>query len=84
MKENEITDGITTGLEVRKQRDLEIAALPKIEKRGDKGTYVVPSQNSRPDAMHRMLLHNRRVKYGPVVQSRPFDLSANHITNSAP
>jgi transposase len=41
---NEITDGITTGIEVRKQRGLEIAALARIDKEGD--VYVVPSVTS--------------------------------------
>jgi transposase len=43
---NEITDGITTGLEVRKQRGLEIAALARIEREPGKGIYYVPSQHS--------------------------------------
>jgi transposase len=41
---NEITDGITTGIEVRKQRGLEIAALVRIDLID--GIYVVPSQHS--------------------------------------
>lgn len=42
-----ITDGITAGVDVRKQRGLEIAALAKIEKQD--GFYVVPSvTNPRP------------------------------------
>ena len=41
------TDGINEGVEARKQRGLEIAALAKIEKDGD--CYLVPSQtNPRP------------------------------------
>jgi hypothetical protein len=40
---NEITDGITTGLEVRKQRGLEIAAKYKVVRRPD-GRWSVPSQ----------------------------------------
>ena len=39
---NEITDGITSGIEVRKQRGLEIAALARIDKQND--VYLVPSQ----------------------------------------
>jgi len=47
MNTNEITDGITTGIEIRKQRGLEIAALARIEKDGK--FYLVPSQtNPRP------------------------------------
>jgi hypothetical protein len=45
MNKNEINDGITTGLKVRKQRGLEIAALAKVEKQCDKGIYLVPSQH---------------------------------------
>ena len=42
-----ITDGITAGIEPRKQRGLEIAALARIEKKD--GVYLVPSQtNPRP------------------------------------
>lgn len=37
-----ITDGITSGVEVRKQRGLEIAALARIDKQD--GFYIVPSQ----------------------------------------
>jgi transposase len=44
---SEITDGITSGIEARKQRGLEIAALARIEKQG--GCYIVPSvTNPRP------------------------------------
>jgi transposase len=39
----EITDGITTGIEIRKQRGMEIAALTRIEQRD--GFYIVPSQS---------------------------------------
>jgi transposase len=38
---NEITNGITSGVEVRKQRGLEIAALARIDRDGD--FYTVPS-----------------------------------------
>jgi transposase len=42
-----ITDGITVGVEARKHRGLEIAALARIEKRD--GFYIVPSvTNPRP------------------------------------
>jgi len=41
---NEITDGITTGVEIRKQRGLQIAALALIEKKD--GCYLVPSQSN--------------------------------------
>jgi transposase len=39
-----ITDGITAGIEPRKQRGLEIAALARIEKKGN--YYIVPSQTN--------------------------------------
>jgi transposase len=42
----EITDGITTGVEVRKQRGLEIAAICKIAK-SDDSCWWVPSQSQR-------------------------------------
>jgi len=41
MNPNEITDGITAGTEVRKQRGMEIAALARIEKKD--GAWLVPS-----------------------------------------
>jgi transposase len=41
---NEVTDGITAGVEARKQRGLQIAALCKIERRP--GRWLVPSQSS--------------------------------------
>jgi transposase len=44
MNTNEITDGITKGVEARKQRGLEIAALARIDKVD--GVYIVPSQYS--------------------------------------
>jgi transposase len=40
----EVTDGITAGIEARKQRGLEIAALARIEKKD--GFYLVPSQTN--------------------------------------
>jgi transposase len=40
---NEITDGITTGVEVRKQRGLEIAAIIPIDRKGR--NYIVPSMS---------------------------------------
>jgi len=52
----QITDGITAGIEARKQRGLEIAALAKIEK--NKGVWLVPSvTNPRPTKY--------RVEYDP-------------------
>jgi transposase len=42
--QNEVTNGITTGVEARKQRGLEIAAVARIEKDGK--FYLVPSQTN--------------------------------------
>jgi transposase len=39
---DQVTDGITAGIEARKQRGLEIAALARIDKKD--GIYIVPSQ----------------------------------------
>ena len=44
LRPNEITDGITSGVEARKQRGLQIAALCKIVKRND-GQWRVPSES---------------------------------------
>jgi transposase len=44
LKPNEVTDGITSGVEARQQRGLEIAALARIEKQD--GYYLVPSQTN--------------------------------------
>jgi transposase len=44
MNANEITDGITSGVEARQQRGIEIAALARIEKQG--AYYLVPSQTN--------------------------------------
>src|SRR5580693_4944103 len=43
MNTNEITDGITTGVEIRKQRGLEIAAIIPIDRKGK--NYLVPSMS---------------------------------------
>ncbi|MGA2583079.1 MAG: transposase [Tepidisphaeraceae bacterium] len=43
---NKITDGITDGIEARKQRGLQIAAKAKISKRDD-GSWTVPSQTGK-------------------------------------
>jgi hypothetical protein len=40
----EVTDGITKGVEERKQRGMEIAAIARIEKDGD--CYLVPSRTN--------------------------------------
>jgi transposase len=42
---NEITDGITSGIEVRQQRGLEIAALTRIAKAPQPREWIVPSQS---------------------------------------
>jgi transposase len=65
---DEITNGITTGIEVRKQRGLEIAALARIDK--EDGVYLVPSQsNPRPTKY--------KVRYNP---DRPTCNCADHET----
>lgn len=52
---DEITDGITSGIEVRKHRGLEIAALARIEKVD--GLYVVPSQTSPRPTTYKVRYH---------------------------
>jgi transposase len=56
---NEITDGITAGVEVRQQRGLQIAALAKIEKVG--GCYIVPSV-TRPEPTKYKVTYSSGVK----------------------
>jgi hypothetical protein len=51
---NQITDGITSGIEARKQRGLEIAALARIDK--DNGGYLVPSVTSPRKTKYRVSL----------------------------
>jgi transposase len=48
----QITDGITSGVEVRKQRGLEIAALARIGKRD--GFYIVPSVTNPRQTRYRV------------------------------
>jgi len=50
------SDGITTGIEVRKQRGLEIAALARIDKMGD--FYMVPSQHTLRHTKYRVRYSN--------------------------
>jgi len=52
-----ITDGIKEGVEARKQRGLELAALAKIDKQN--GVYLVPSQYSPAQTKY-------KVKYDPA------------------
>jgi transposase len=52
---NEITDGITTGTEARRQRGLEIAALARIVKAKD-GSFIVPSQHAPKQTKYRVEL----------------------------
>jgi len=47
-----ITDGITSGIEVRKQRGIEIAALVRIDRRD--GFYIVPSQTNPQQTKYRV------------------------------
>jgi transposase len=51
----EITDGITAGIEVRKQRGLEIAALARIDK--EDGIYLVPSQTDKRHPKYKVRYH---------------------------
>jgi len=50
------SDGITTGIEVRKQRVLEIAAIARIDKMGD--FYMVPSQHTLRHTKYRVRYSN--------------------------
>ncbi|HEY1921773.1 MAG TPA: transposase [Tepidisphaeraceae bacterium] len=52
---NEITDGITAGVEVRKQRGLEIAAVARIDKNND--VYFVPSQTDPRHPKYQVRYH---------------------------
>jgi transposase len=52
---NEITDGITSGIEFRKQRGLEIAALARIDKQD--GFYIVPSQTDPRHPKYKVRYH---------------------------
>jgi hypothetical protein len=54
---DQVTDGITDGVEARKQRGLEIAAMARIEKVD--GFYMVPSVTSPRPTVY-------RVKYNPA------------------
>jgi transposase len=55
MNTNEITDGITSGVEVRKQRGLEIAALARIDR--DNDAYLVPSQTDPRHPKYKVHYH---------------------------
>jgi transposase len=50
-----VTDGITAGVEERKHRGLEIAALAKIEKKD--GVYLVPSQTNPKHPKYKVKYH---------------------------
>jgi transposase len=54
----EITNGITTGVEIRKQRGLEIAALARIDK--DNDVYLVPSQSDPRHPKYKVKYHAER------------------------
>ena len=49
---DEITDGVTSGIEGRKQRGMEIAALARIEKQGEH--YLVPSVTNPRQTKYRV------------------------------
>ncbi len=53
-----ITDGITSGVEIREQRGLAIAALAKIEKKGD--YYLVPSQTNPIATKYKVWMNPRK------------------------
>jgi hypothetical protein len=53
-----ITDGITSGVEVRQQRGLAIAALARIEKQGD--YYLVPSQTNPHATKYKVWMNPRK------------------------
>jgi hypothetical protein len=57
-KGEEITDGITAGIDVRKQRGLEIAALARIDKQDD--IYIVPSQTDPTHPKYKVHYHTER------------------------
>jgi transposase len=52
MEHIQATDGITAGIEVRKQRGMEIAALARIDRRD--GFYIVPSQTNPKQTKYRV------------------------------
>ncbi|MGD0766762.1 MAG: transposase [Tepidisphaeraceae bacterium] len=53
----QITDGITTGVEARKQRGLQIAALARIDKKDD--VYIVPSQTDPRHPKYEVHYHDK-------------------------
>src|SRR5947209_3512696 len=50
-----VTNGVTEGIDGRKQRGMEIAALSRIER--SKGVYLVPSQYAPTQKKYRVNLH---------------------------
>jgi transposase len=54
----EVTDGITAGVQVREQRGLAIAALAKIVKEGD--YYLVPSQTNPRATKYKVWMNPRK------------------------
>ncbi len=57
MENNEITDGITTGVRERKHRGWEIASLASINKQD--GTYIVPSQYNPKQTRYQVTLGDK-------------------------
>jgi transposase len=53
-----ITDGITSGVEIREQRGMAIAALARIEKQGD--YYLVPSQTNPIATKYKVWMNPRK------------------------
>src|SRR5208337_1652291 len=53
----EVTDGITSGVEARQQRGLQIAALARIDKKDD--VYIVPSQTDPRHPKYEVHYHDK-------------------------
>jgi transposase len=53
-----VSDGITSGVDLRQQRGLEIAALARIEKQGD--YYLVPSQTNVKASKYKVWMNPRK------------------------
>ena len=64
----QITDGITSGVEVRKQRGLQIAALARIDKQD--GFYIVPSQTDPRHPRYRVQYSDKPTCTCPDFETR--------------
>jgi uncharacterized Zn finger protein len=56
---NEIPNGITTGVEARKLRGMEIAAIARIERKD--GCYIVPSVTSPKATRYKVNMEGEKV-----------------------